>query len=207
MIAELFASLYGAAVPPFRGHWRGAVACAHASRQPHGSAREFQNSFAHSAFLHSLSFSTESRVTYPRPAGWPSFRLPSRRHSLLAIVHGEIRGTRTENKAGFLLVSRYNLAPRDLHPRTTRKRVEERIAKYHITMHKCLEYELAPYPLSLFDEGGMRKGRKSSFYDNFSMISVVSRDPNDFGDLTWDTNKSIDFIIKQYVDYTTHNYS
>ena len=23
----------------------------------------------------------------------------------------------------------------------------------------------------------------------------------------WDTNKSVDVIIKQYVDYTTHNYS
>lgn len=47
-------------------------------------------------------------------------------------------------------------------------------------MHKFLEYELAPYSLSLFDEGGMRKGRKSSFYDNFSKISGVSRGPNDF---------------------------
>ena len=83
-------------------------------------------------------------------------------------------------------------------------------------MHKFLEYELAPYPLSLSDEGGMRKGRKSSFYDNFSKISGVSRDPNDFyvvdggflfHKVRWDTNKSIDFIIKQYVDYTTHNYS
>ena len=83
-------------------------------------------------------------------------------------------------------------------------------------MHKFLEYELAPYPLSLFDEGGMQKGRKSSFYDNFSKISGVSRGPNDFyvvgggfllHKVRWDTNKSIDFIIKQYVDYTTHNYS
>ena len=83
-------------------------------------------------------------------------------------------------------------------------------------MHKFLEYELSPFPLSLFDEGGMRKGRKSSFYDNFSKISGVSRGPNDFcvvdggfllHKVRWDTNKSIDFIIKQYVDYTTHNYS
>ena len=76
-------------------------------------------------------------------------------------------------------------------------------------MHKFLEYELSPYPLSLFDEGGMRKRRKSSFSDNFSKISGVSRDPNDFyvvdwGFLfhkgQWDANKYIDFIIKQYVD-------
>ena len=54
--AEMVACLYSAAIPPFRG--RGAVACAHASRRPRGSAREFQNSLAHSAFLHSLPLST-----------------------------------------------------------------------------------------------------------------------------------------------------
>jgi len=27
------------------------------------------------------------------------------------------------------------------------------------------EFELAPYPLSLFDEKGMRKSKKSSFHD------------------------------------------
>ena len=62
----------------------------------------------------------------------------------------------------------------------------------------------------------MRKGRKSSFYDNFSKISGVSRGLNDFyvtdggfllHKIRWDTNKSINFIVKQYVDYTTHNYS
>ena len=41
-------------------------------------------------------------------------------------------------------------------------------------MYNILEYELGPYCLSLFDEGGMRKGRKSSDYDNFSKISGVS---------------------------------
>ena len=75
-------------------------------------------------------------------------------------------------------------------------------------MHKFLEYELSPYRLSLFDEGGMRKGRKSSFYDNkktneFCVVDVGFL----LHKFRWDTNKSIDFIIKQYVDYTTHNYS
>jgi len=29
----------------------------------------------------------------------------------------------------------------------------------------CFKYELSPYPLSLFSEGGMRKTKKSDLYD------------------------------------------
>ncbi|GBM59406.1 hypothetical protein AVEN_187808-1 [Araneus ventricosus] len=35
------------------------------------------------------------------------------------------------------------------------------------------EFELVPFPLSLFDEGGLRKTRKSVFYDLFSTTTVV----------------------------------
>ena len=42
-------------------------------------------------------------------------------------------------------------------------------------MGKFLQYELAPCPLPLFDEGGMRNGRKSSFYDNFSKITAATK--------------------------------
>ena len=37
-------------------------------------------------------------------------------------------------------------------------------------MKKYLQYELAPFPLSLFDKNGMRKTSKSSFYDNFECL-------------------------------------
>ena len=37
-------------------------------------------------------------------------------------------------------------------------------------MKKYLQYELAPFPLSLFDENGMRKTSKSSFYHNFECL-------------------------------------
>ncbi|GBN79792.1 hypothetical protein AVEN_29770-1 [Araneus ventricosus] len=35
------------------------------------------------------------------------------------------------------------------------------------------EFQLAPFPFSLFDEGGQRKTRKSVFYDLFSTTTVV----------------------------------
>lgn len=36
---------------------------------------------------------------------------------------------------------------------------------------KYFEFELAPFPLSLFDEAGLRKTRKSAFYDIFSPVT------------------------------------
>ena len=83
-------------------------------------------------------------------------------------------------------------------------------------MRKFLQYELAPYPLPLFDEGGMRKGRKSSFYDNFSKITELPRNEQDYyvidggfllHKVRWDTNNSIEFIVQHYVNYAINNYS
>lgn len=37
-------------------------------------------------------------------------------------------------------------------------------------MKNYLKFELAPFPLSMFDEGGIRKTQKSVFYDNFASI-------------------------------------
>lgn len=37
-----------------------------------------------------------------------------------------------------------------------------------------LEYELAPYPLSDFDECGLRKTVKSTFYDVFIKIQIFT---------------------------------
>jgi hypothetical protein len=38
-------------------------------------------------------------------------------------------------------------------------------------LQEYLQYELAPYPMSLFSEEGMRKGTKSSLYKVFSPVS------------------------------------
>jgi len=39
-------------------------------------------------------------------------------------------------------------------------------------LEKCFEYELAPYPLSLFDVIGMHKTQKSAIYDFFKCVDI-----------------------------------
>lgn len=39
-------------------------------------------------------------------------------------------------------------------------------------MKKYLDYELAPFPLSLFMENGLRKNVKSQLYDEFRVIDA-----------------------------------
>lgn len=36
-------------------------------------------------------------------------------------------------------------------------------------MQYFLKYELAPFPLSIFDDNGMRKNAKSTFVQNFNL--------------------------------------
>lgn len=38
-------------------------------------------------------------------------------------------------------------------------------------LQEYLEYELAPFPMSLFSEEGMHKGTKSSLFKTFSPVS------------------------------------
>ena len=42
-------------------------------------------------------------------------------------------------------------------------------------MKKYLEYELAPFSLSLFAENGLRKNVKSHFYDEFTSIANLQQ--------------------------------
>lgn len=52
------------------------------------------------------------------------------------------------------------------------------------------EFELAPYPLSIFSENGMRKNKKSDFYDcfetlgNFNIHAII----NDCQEIIFKTN-------------------
>ncbi|CAH2098341.1 unnamed protein product [Euphydryas editha] len=72
-------------------------------------------------------------------------------------------------------------------------------------------YELAPFPLSLFGEDGMRKGTKSSLFNAFtpversSNISANSHFVIDGGFLlhkvVWDRNSSFNDITNKYVKY------
>ncbi|GBM23252.1 hypothetical protein AVEN_159920-1 [Araneus ventricosus] len=47
------------------------------------------------------------------------------------------------------------------------------LKKSDAELQKYFEFELAPFPMSLFDEGGVRKARKSIFYDLFSTETDV----------------------------------
>ena len=79
-----------------------------------------------------------------------------------------------------------------------------------------LQHELAPFPLFLFDENGMRKTQKSNFYDNFACLSqapVISANNAvyvlDGGSLlhrvVWQRNELMKDIIDKYVQYV-HQY-
>lgn len=77
-------------------------------------------------------------------------------------------------------------------------------------------YELAPYPLSLFTEEGMRKGTKSSFYSAFTPLTENIVPGNraftvvDGGYLLhkviWHRNDSVRAIIAGYVSYVFNHF-
>ena len=83
-------------------------------------------------------------------------------------------------------------------------------------MKNYLQYELAPFPLSLFDENGMRKTAKSSFYENFECLSPIPQiNANDIyvldgGSLlhrvVWQRNILVKEIINKYVRYVEQQY-
>lgn len=82
-------------------------------------------------------------------------------------------------------------------------------------MKSYLCYELANYPMSLFDENGMRKETKSVFYDNFDTVKAPNTNENlsyvvDGGYILhrviWKQNSTVKEIIKIYLEYLQKNY-
>lgn len=78
-----------------------------------------------------------------------------------------------------------------------------------------LKFELAPYPLSLFDDVGMRKSTKSTLYSLFQSLDVTlvkesSRYIIDGGMLLyrvkWPTNCTYENVLKEYVKYLKRNF-
>ncbi|CAH2218497.1 jg2186 [Pararge aegeria aegeria] len=76
----------------------------------------------------------------------------------------------------------------------------------------CFAYELAPYPLSMFDNGIMRKTEKSKLYDHFQpMYDEPSLDNSchviDGGFLlhkvVWPQKETFEVILDRYVTYVT----
>lgn len=82
-------------------------------------------------------------------------------------------------------------------------------------LESYLKYELAPYPLCLFDEIGMRKSPKSVLYSLFQSIDInLSKDTSlyiiDGGMLLyrvkWSTNSTYEKIFQDYISYLRRNF-
>ncbi|KAK4885458.1 hypothetical protein RN001_001729 [Aquatica leii] len=82
-------------------------------------------------------------------------------------------------------------------------------------IEKFFAYELAPYPLSLFDAAGMRKTMKSAIYDCFQSINGEVDCTNavyiiDGGYLlhhvVWDREETFNVIFEKYVRYLHRHY-
>ncbi|KYN29868.1 hypothetical protein ALC57_00677 [Trachymyrmex cornetzi] len=90
------------------------------------------------------------------------------------------------------------------------KKTDEELKDY-------LNYELAPYPLALFEDGELRKTKKSTFYELFSEISIDLKSLQnihyviDGGMLLyrckWQLNETFKIICDLYVRYLKNNYN
>lgn len=83
-------------------------------------------------------------------------------------------------------------------------------------LKEYFQYELAPYPLSMFEEGGMRKGKKSDFYEFFQPI----KEEIDLGSnyvhvidggfllhrVVWNNDETFRQISLKYVKYIQNHY-
>lgn len=83
-------------------------------------------------------------------------------------------------------------------------------------MKKFLKYELAPFPLSMFTENGLRKNSKSDLYQEFASINSLPVCSNivhvvDGGFLlhkvVWQKNDTIAEIINKYCSYVESHYT
>lgn len=83
-------------------------------------------------------------------------------------------------------------------------------------LQNYLKYELAPYPLSMFDEAGMRKNKKSGLYKIFSQSDVSLNDQSDMvyvidggmllHRIPWKINEKFRIILARYVVYLRRNF-
>ena len=83
-------------------------------------------------------------------------------------------------------------------------------------IEKFFEYELAPYPLSMFDETGMRKTQKSAIYNCFESMEIEIDNTNasyiiDGGYLlhrvVWDREATFNVTFDKYIQYVHKHFS
>ncbi|KYN28694.1 hypothetical protein ALC57_01884 [Trachymyrmex cornetzi] len=83
-------------------------------------------------------------------------------------------------------------------------------------LEEFLQYELAPFPLSLFDESGMRKNVKSQLYSIFTSSTIDLHTLNDvtyvidggmlLHRVPWKVNEKFSSICNSYILYLRRNY-
>ena len=83
-------------------------------------------------------------------------------------------------------------------------------------MKEHFKYELAPYPMALFSEEGIRKGTKSTFYSAFTPLPqnipvgastfVVVDGGYLLHKVTWHRHDSIKAIVAGYISYTFNHF-
>ncbi|GBN67689.1 hypothetical protein AVEN_127556-1 [Araneus ventricosus] len=89
------------------------------------------------------------------------------------------------------------------------EKIFRRISLLKSLMQSYFEFEQVPFPLSFFDEGGLRKTGKSVFYDLFSTETVVYFTSACYvvnggfllHRVLWKAKESFSFILKKYADY------
>lgn len=83
-------------------------------------------------------------------------------------------------------------------------------------LKKFLRYELAPFPLSLFTEGGLRKTKKATFYDEIEILSQepISTEKVHIVDggyflhkIVWNKLETVEDIISKYVCSAKKHYA
>ena len=90
------------------------------------------------------------------------------------------------------------------------------LKKYDEELQSYMNYELAPYPLALFEDGQIRKTKKSTLYELFPEASKTIYDVQDFyyvidgGMLLhrckWQLEEKMGAICDHYVRYLNNNY-
>lgn len=86
-------------------------------------------------------------------------------------------------------------------------------------LRNYLAYELAPFPVSLFDERGMWKTKKSVLYDSFKSLTPEQEREIDFTDgiyvidggfllhrVVWHQNETFEAICTSYVNYVINHF-
>lgn len=81
-------------------------------------------------------------------------------------------------------------------------------------MKKYLEYELSPFPLSIFTETGFRKNTKSELFDLFNKTTLPAGDIVHVIDggfllhrVVWKKNDTVQVITNKYLDYVRKHYA